>query len=351
MLFSAARGAGEQERSNEFFSVALWSSVALSAAAWIVVLLWEVPMLRLFGGSEELLPLAQEYLVPIKFVIPLFPLNQMLAAFLRNDGSPALATGAVLAGGIFNIFGDFVFVFPMDMLTHFFSKRNTLRLVRPSQPWTKLRQVLVSGFSTFLSDVAMGILTMLFNRQIMAYLGTDALAVYGVIVSVSTFVQCCAYSVGQAAQPILSVNFGAGQGMRIRKALNYSLWSAAFFGLAWTGLTMAVPNLFIRIFMSPTNAILSIAPAIIRCYALSFLLLPFNIFSTYYFQALLKPAVSFLISISRGIVVSGALICLLPLAAADAIWFAMPITEAAVAAAAAVLIVRYTKSLPISASN
>lgn len=250
VLFSAARGAGEQERSNEFFSVALWSSVALSAAAWIVVLLWEVPMLRLFGGSEELLPLAQEYLVPIKFVIPLFPLNQMLAAFLRNDGSPALATGAVLAGGIFNIFGDFVFVFPMDMgifgaglataigaaitfvamLTHFFSKRNTLRLVRPSQPWTKLRQVLVSGFSTFLSDVAMGILTMLFNRQIMAYLGTDALAVYGVIVSVSTFVQCCAYSVGQAAQPILSVNFGAGQGMRIRKALNYSLWSAAFFG-------------------------------------------------------------------------------------------------------------------------
>ena len=239
--------------------------------------------------------------MPIKFVIPLFPLNQMLAAFLRNDGSPALATGAVLAGGIFNIFGDFVFVFPMDMgifgaglataigaaitfvvmLTHFFSKRNTLRLVRPSQPWTKLRQVLVSGFSTFLSDVAMGILTMLFNRQIMAYLGTDALAVYGVIVSVSTFVQCCAYSVGQAAQPILSVNFGAGQGMRIRKALNYSLWSAAFFGLAWTGLTMAVPNLFIRIFMSPTNAILSIAPAIIRCYALSFLLLPFNIFSTY----------------------------------------------------------------------
>ena len=30
---------------------------------------------------------------------------------------------------------------------------------------------------------------------------------------------------------------------------------------------MAVPNLCIRIFMSPTNAILSIAPAIIRCYA------------------------------------------------------------------------------------
>ena len=52
----------------------------------------------------------------------------------------------------------------------------------------------------------MGILTMLFNRQIIRYLGTDALSVYGVIVNISTIVQCCAYSVGQAAQPIISLN-------------------------------------------------------------------------------------------------------------------------------------------------
>ena len=39
----------------------------------------------------------------------------MLAAYLRNDKNPALATGAVLAGGIFNIFGDYFFVFLCDM--------------------------------------------------------------------------------------------------------------------------------------------------------------------------------------------------------------------------------------------
>ena len=55
-------------------------------------------------------PLALEYLIPIKFVIPCFLFTQMLAAFLRNDNSPTLATVAVLLGGVFNIFGDYTFV-------------------------------------------------------------------------------------------------------------------------------------------------------------------------------------------------------------------------------------------------
>lgn len=37
-----------------------------------------------------------------------------MAAFLRNDGNPGLATKAVLIGGIFNIFEDYFFVFTMD---------------------------------------------------------------------------------------------------------------------------------------------------------------------------------------------------------------------------------------------
>ena len=87
------------------------------------------------------------------------------------------------------------------MLTHFFSRRNTLRLIKPERLALKLHEIASTGFSTFFIDMAMGILTVLFNRQIMKYLGSDALAIYGPIIQVITFVQCCAYSVGQAAQP------------------------------------------------------------------------------------------------------------------------------------------------------
>ena len=89
---------------------------------------------------------------------------------------------------------------------------------------------------------------------------------------------------------------------------------------------LACPNLYIRIFMSSTPAILAIAPAIIRIYALSFLLLPFNIFSTYYFQAILQPVAFFIVSVARGLVISGFLILLLPiLFHAESLWLAMPL--------------------------
>lgn len=113
-----------------------------------------------------------------------------------------------------------------------------------------------------------------FDRQILKYLGTDALSVYGIIINISTFVQCCAYSIGQASQPIISVNYGAGEKRRIGEILKYALGTAAVFGVVWTLAAELVPNGFVRIFMTPTDSILSIAPGIIRRYGISFLLLP-----------------------------------------------------------------------------
>lgn len=366
VLFSAAKGRGDKKEEREFFTAGLGVTLCLAILVWIVIILFDTQLLLLFGAEETLLPMAKQYLYPVKFVVPLFLFNQMLAAFLRNDNNPGLATAAVLAGGIFNIFGDYMLVFGYDMgiagagiatsigalltflvmLTHFFTKKNTLRITKIKHVAVCVKQIVITGFSTFFIDVAMGILTMLFNRQIMKYLGTNALSVYGVIVNISTIVQCCAYSVGQAAQPIISINYGAGKWKRIKDTLKYALYSVCFFSIVWTVLIFIFPNGFIRIFMSPTEAVYKIAPFIMRSYGISFLLLPLNIFSTYYFQSLMRSGASFFVSVARGFVVSGTLIYLLPLiAGSDAIWFTMPVTELLVAIAVIYLIYTYTKKI------
>lgn len=368
VLFATEKGRSRPgaDSANEYFTAALIGTVIFAAVSWIGIGFFDSQLLTLFGAEETLLPLARRYLLPVKFAVPLFLFNQMLAAFLRNDGNPGLATAGVLAGGIFNIAGDYIFVFTFDMGifgaglatamgalitflvmgTHFFTKKCSLRLVWPARTAEKLRRVIVTGFSTFFIDIAMGILTMLFNRQIMRYSDPDALAVYGIIVNINTIVQCCAYSAGQAAQPVISMNFGAEKWGRIRETLKYALLTCAFFGTVWTAAAICFPNGFVRIFMAPTEGVLEIAPFIIRCYGISFLLLPLNIFSTYYFQALMKPAASFLVSFARGTLISGILIYVLPAAAgADAMWFAMPLTEFLLAIPVTGLIVRYTRRL------
>ena len=100
VLFSTRRGAGETDGSeNQYFTAAVIGAVALSVLAWAGLLCFERPILTFFGADESLLALARRYMRPIKVVFPLFLFNQMLAAFLRNDGNPGLATLGVLSGG------------------------------------------------------------------------------------------------------------------------------------------------------------------------------------------------------------------------------------------------------------
>lgn len=364
VLFGLMRGKGKSE--NEYFTAGFLGAAVVAAAVWLAVIFADVPIMRFFGADSTLMPLIERYILPIKYVIPTYLLGQFLSAYLRNDNAPGLATAAVLGGGILNIFGDVFFVFGLDMgmfgaglatavgnalsllimLTHFISGKNTLRLVRVSHLGEKMRRILTTGFSTFFIDVAMGIVTILMNRQIMAYLGTDALSVYGVIVNISTCVQCCAYSVGQASQPIISVNLGASQWQRIRSLLKYALYATAFFSVLSTAITMAEPIWIVRLFMDATPEVLKIAPSIIRTYGLSFILLPLNVFSTYYFQAHMKAGSAFAISVARGFLISGALILVLPmLMGGSGIWLAMPLTELVTAFGVIYLMIRYTRNL------
>ena len=366
VLFANLRGRGEEEKAQQYFTMAVLYGVVLSAVAMLGIGRYQNQLLRFFGADEELLVLAKLYLKPIIWAFPCCVFTSIFSAYLRNDNNPGLATKAVIIGGVFNCIGDYVCVFVLDlgilgagiatsaaqyvallcMMAHFLTKKNTLRFVKPGDALQKIRDITLTGFSTAISDLALGIIGILFNRQVMKYLGADALAVYGVIIQVTVLAQCIAYGTGQAAQPIISQNYGAGQYARIRECTKYGLYSAVAMGLFWMIVMLAFPNTLMNFFMDATPEVAKIGPRILRIYGLSYLLLPVNIFATYYFQAMMKPDRAMVISLARGAVISGVMIMLLPaLFGPDSIWLAMLITEMIVAIYGAVCMIRCNKEL------
>lgn len=43
---------------------------------------------------------------------PFFVMNNVLLAFTRNDGAPTVAMCGMIAGSLFNIVFDYIFIFP-----------------------------------------------------------------------------------------------------------------------------------------------------------------------------------------------------------------------------------------------
>ena len=366
VLYSNARGEGGTDKANAMFTTAVIATALIAAIMWALMFFFDEPLLRFLGSEGELLDIGLEYLKPLKASIPVFIFSQMLAAFLRNDSDPGLATFAVVFTSILNVIGDYLLTFTFNMgvygaalatalsnilsvcimLSHFFKKTNTLRLVKPIRLIPTTGRILALGFSVFFVDLAMGIMTMLYNKRILQLLSNDALSVFGAIASLTTVVQCCSYSIGQAAQPILSANFGAGKIDRIRQVLKYGITTSVIFGAFWMVVTMALPSTIIQLFMDATDSVLAIAPAILRKYAISYLFAPFTLFATYYFQSILKARTSLGISLSRGLIVGGLMLYILPaLFGADSLWFAMPVAEISVAIVTALLMRHFTKKL------
>ena len=97
--------------------------------------------------------------------------------------------------------------------------------------------------------------------------------------------------------------------------------------------------------MVPTEEVLKIGPKIIRMYSVAFFILPFNVFSTYYFQSILKPYISLIISLARGFVLSGILLYVFGLINKDLIWISIQVTELIVFVFVIINIIKNEKKL------
>ena len=365
VLMNNAKGEGNEEKGNAYFTTALILVVGFTAVTWVLFARFSKPILFFFGATQGTLPLVMRYVQWLIRCWPIFIFSTFIGAFVRNDNAPGLVMAGVISGGCFNIFGDWFFVFPLGMgmegaaiatvlgttlqcliiCSHLFRKCCGLKLAKPFRMGKAIRKIFVIGIGASLLDLGTVVLSTITNNQILRYGSEVELAIYGVMTTIAALVQAMYCGVGQAIQPLVSANFGGRQYGRVRQFLKMSVVTVLIMGVLFTALAEGLPVPIVQLFMDATPEVLAAAPSSMRLYSLLYLFLGFTVLSTYYLQSVMRDRASMAIGILRSLVVSGLLLCLMPLFwGINGVWLALPISECIVTVVAAVFLSKKTDS-------
>lgn len=348
VLMSILRGEGDEKGSNAYFSTSLVAMCVLLALSLAFFTVFMEKIALIFGGTPETMPYIMDYMPYIVWGMGLFFFSSYLQTFIRNDGAPRLAMYAVVSGGVANIILDYVFVYNFNMgmagaaiatvmgsgltvvilLTHFFTKKNNLHFslkgVRPSF----IKNIILNGFASFLIEVASGVTIFVFNIQLLKYAGNTGVSVYSIISNTAIVVVCICKGINQAAQPLLSTNYGAGLYERTDKIRSLAVKVSIIICAVPVIMGLVVPDFFTYIFINPDSAILSMSASAIRIYFVGFMMLGINMVFICYFQAILKNGYSMIICLMRGLILVVAFAYIFPLFMdVTGIWMAVPAAE------------------------
>ena len=250
-------------------------------------------LLRLIGATEDNLSLAHDYGFIIYAMMPLALAQNTLAAIIRADGSPRYAMLAMLAGAVFNIIGDPIAIFALDLgirgaayatiLGQFLSfvicalylvRSKTFRIQVGSflPDFSLLGRILALGMSSFLTQLSIVIVTMVNNILLVKY---GAQSIYGADIPLGAFVVIMklfqiilnvAIGIAAGAQPIVGYNYGTRQLGRVKDLLRLVvLWTGGIC-LFFTLLFILLPKPFILMFGSDGELYLQFAVPCLRIY-------------------------------------------------------------------------------------
>lgn len=348
VLMSIARGKKDDNTGCRYFSIAFILNLIVCIVLTALFSVFLKPIVRVLGATDVTMPYILEYAPYIIGGLVFFSFSSFLQTFVRNDGAPKLSMIAVITGGVTNIILDMLFVFTFGMgmagaaiasvigsvvtvfiLTwHFFSKNNGLHFYFKGVRFKDIALIFNNGITSFFLEISSGIVMFVFNLQILKYIGDIGISLYGVITNTVIVVNCLCNGVNQAAQPLISVNFGAGFINRVNDVKKIGM-RVAFIICSFIALAgLIVPDFFTYLFMNPNEEILMMSKSAIRIYFAGFFAMGINMFATGYLQSTLKPLQSLILCLCRGCFLSILFVFILPIIfGTKGIWLAMPFAE------------------------
>lgn len=364
-LISKTLGQGDGKRANEIFSLVVAASAVCGLILAVGGFLLMPTLARALGATGSLYDNSLLYARIIVSAVPFYILQSEFQCLFACAGKPKLGLYVTLASGFTNMILDalFVAVLPWGIAGAaaatavsqlvggavplvYFARQNgsLLRLTRFGYDGKVLLKTCTNGSSELMSNISMSVVSMLYNMQLMKYLGENGVAAYGVLMYVSLIFQAVfiGYSVGTA--PIVGYNFGADRPEELRSVLKKSLGIIMCSAVCMFAAGELLSRPLSKLFVGYDAELTKITVHAFKIFSFSFLFSGFAIYGSSFFTALNDGLVSALIAFLRTLVFQSAAVMLFPLIwELDGIWISISAAEVTAAIVTAIFLIANKK--------
>lgn len=348
-LISVKLGQKDYDTAQRVLGNVFVLNILLGVAFTVIVMAFLDPILYFFGGSDETVGYARDYMYIILLGNTITHLYLGLNAVLRSSGHPQKAMYATIATVIINTILDPVFIYGFGwgirgaaiativaqiisliwQLWIFSSKEELLHFHRGI---FRLKRKIVFdslaiGMSPFLMNMAACFIVILINQGLKKYGGDLAIGAFGIVNRLVFIIVMIVMGLNQGMQPIAGYNFGAKQYERVTKTLKLTIIYAT--GVTTFGfiIGMLFSDTVVGIFTSDAELI-ELSAKGLRIVVMFFPIIGFQMVTANFFQSIGMASKAIFLSLTRQMVVLLPCLLILPrFFGAAGVWYSMPISD------------------------
>ena len=349
-LVAKFKGEGYPQKANRVFTMLVQFGMALGVALGIVLAIFAPTVARWLGADEPMMDECVTYIRLSMIGMPGFVLQCAFQSFYMAAERPQLGTLMSVVAGVINIVLDAILVWGLGMgvtgaaiataagcligglfPVYYFasrSNRGTLHIMPTRIIWPYIWKSCSNGLSEYVGNIAMNIVTICYNLQLMRFLGEDGVSAYGVLMYLAfTFAAVfIGYNIG--ITPIIGYHYGAKNIDELRSLLRKSLAIIGLTGVIMTLSAELFAGPLAKVFVGHDEALTKLTIGAMRYYMLAFLICGWNMFVSALFTGLNNGIVSAAAAFTRTLVFELSCVWLLPaLIGIDGIWISWPVAE------------------------
>lgn len=241
-------GAGQTDKASQTVTTIVGFSVLVGIGLCVLGILFIEPLLRAFGASDAVLPMAKDYAFWM-FIAALFNLPaQSMNCAARAESSVKISSVAVITGALLNVVLDPLFMFSWGfnmgvegaslattlsqfvtftiLLWFYFSGRSIIKIKGKSFKLTGsfLWEVISIGIPTAVIQICLAVATSLTNIAAKPLPDSDLIiAAYGVVQRLILIGCYVIMGFMQGYQPVASYSFGAKNEERFHTSVRFAL--------------------------------------------------------------------------------------------------------------------------------